>query len=80
MKRFWYSVDLKIWKIVWFQKKLKEKEDIVIKNKEYLVNYLECDAQKFIGNRELKRKDIRCIKLSTWQKLKNFEKNYKKNV
>ena len=24
LKNFWYSADLKIWKIGWFQKKLKE--------------------------------------------------------
>ena len=41
----------------------KIKEDIVIKNKEYLFNDLECHAPKIIGNRILKRKDIRCIKL-----------------
>ena len=45
-----------------------------------MVNDLECHAPKIIGNRILKRKDIRCIKMSTSQKWKNYEKIYKKNV
>ena len=59
----------------------KKKDEMVIKNKKYFVNYLECHAPKIIGNRKLERKDIRCIKLSSsqiWKKIWN--KNYKKNV
>ena len=45
-----------------------------------MINDLECHEPKIIGNRILKRKDIGCIKLSTSQKWKNYEKIYKKNV
>jgi len=45
-----------------------------------MVNDLECHEPKIIGNRILKRKDRRYIKLSTSQKWKNYEKIYKKNV
>ena len=48
-----------------FKKIGKKKDEMVRKNKKYFVNYLECHAQKIIGNRKLERKDIRCIKLST---------------
>ena len=34
----------------------KKKEDIVIKNKKFLINYLECHAPKIIGDRNLTKK------------------------
>ena len=64
-----------------FKKIYKKKDEMVINNKKYLVNYLECHAPKIIGNRKLERIYIRSIKLSTsqiWKKIRN--KNYKKNV
>ena len=69
MSRCWYSVDLKMWKFGWF----KKKEDIVIKNKKFYVNYLECHASKIMGDRNLK-KNIQWQKLSTWQKIKKMKK------
>ena len=45
-----------------------------------MVNDLECHESIIIGNRILKRKDIRCIKLSTSQKWKKNLKKKEKNV
>ena len=52
---------------------LKKKEDIVRKNKNFYVNYLECHASKIMGDRNLK-KNIEWQKLSTWQKIKKMKK------
>ena len=49
---------------------LKKKEDIVIKNKKYYVNYLECHVLKNIGDRNL-------IKKYTMTKTVDLKKNKK---
>ena len=54
---FWYSADLKNWKIGWFQKNYKKIwEDYVIKKREYFSNILQCHGQNFIGNRKVDKK------------------------
>ena len=50
---------------------LKKKEDIVIKNKKFYVNYLECHVIKIIGDRNL-------IKKYTMTKTVDVTKNKKK--
>ena len=54
---FWYSADLKKWKIGWCKKDYKRKEDdIDIKKREYFSIYLQCHGQNFIGNRKVDKK------------------------
>ena len=53
---FWYSADLKIWKIGWVQKNKKKKDDMVIKNKKYFVKDIECHAPKINGDRNFRER------------------------
>ena len=69
---FWYSADLKKWKIRWFQKNYKKIwEDYVIKKSEYFCNILQCHGQNFIGNRKVDKKihkNINCQPHKKWKK------------